>query len=115
MSYEDHRHQKTEFKGFFAENFVQNELIARGLDPTYSREQNQAQIEFVIRNSRGDIVPVEVKSGKRTQAKSPSSYIRRYSPRLAIKLIAARGGRDEKLRPVPLYYASKLPEFADAD
>ncbi len=115
MSYEDHRHQKTEFKGFIAENFVQNELIARGLDPTYSWEQNQAQIEFVIRNSRGDVVPVEVKSGKRTQAKSLASYIHRYRPRLAIKLIAACGGQHETLRTAPLYYASKLLELVDAD
>ncbi len=32
MSYKDQRHQTTDFKGFIAENFVQNELIAQGLD-----------------------------------------------------------------------------------
>lgn len=112
MSYEDQIRQKTIFKGFIAENFVQNELIARGLDQTYSWEQNQAQIEFVIRNNRGEIVPVEVKSGKTTQAKSLKSYIDRYNPSLAIKLIGARGAKHEILNTVPLYYASKILEIS---
>ncbi len=108
MSYEDHRCQTTIFKGFIAENFVQNELIAKGLNHTYSWEQNQAEIEFVIRNSRGDVIPVEVKSGARTQAKSLTSYIKRYNPDLAVKLIAARGGTHGILKTVPLYYASTI-------
>ena len=108
MSYEDQRRQTANFKGFIAENFVQNELIAQGLDQTYSWEQNRAQIEFVIRNNQGNIVPVEVKSGKRTQAKSLTSYIDRYKPSTAIKLVGARGGKHGILNTVPLYYASKI-------
>ncbi len=108
MSYEDQIDQTTAFKGFIAENFVQNELIAQGLNQTYSWEQNKAQIEFVIRNKQGEIVPVEVKSGKRTQAKSLTSYINRYQPNLAIKLIGARGEKHDVLTTLPLYYASLI-------
>ena len=112
MSYEDQRSQTTDYKGFIAENFVQNELIAQGLDQTYSWERNQAQIEFVIRNNRGEIVPVEVKSGRRTQAKSLASYMNRYKPNLAIKLIGNRGSKHEVLNTVPLYYASTILELS---
>ena len=112
MPYEDQKSQTTNFKGFIAENFVQNELIAQGLDQTYSWEQNQAQIEFVIRNNRGEIVPVEVKSGRRTQAKSLASYMNRYKPNLAIKLIGARGNKHGVLNTVPLYYASTVLELS---
>lgn len=110
MSYEDQKDQTTTFKGFIAENFVQNELIALGLNQTYSWEQNKAQIEFVIRNNQGEIVPVEVKSGKRTQAKSLTSYINRYKPNLAIKLIGARGEKHDVLTTLPLYCASLILE-----
>ena len=110
MSYEDQREQTTTFKGFIAENFVQNELIAQGLNQTYSWEQNMAQIEFIIRNNQGEIVPVEVKSGKRTKAKSLTSYIDRYKPNLAIKLIEARGEKHDVLTTLPLYYASAILE-----
>ena len=112
MPYEDQRSQTTNFKGFIAENFVQNELIAQGLDQTYSWEQNQAQIEFVIRNNRGEIVPVEVKSGRRTQAKSLASYMNRYKPNLAIKLIGNRGSKHDALNTIPLYYASTILELS---
>lgn len=112
ISYEDQKRQTIDFKGFIAENFVQNELIAQGLDQTYSWEQNQAQIEFVITNNRGEIVPVEVKSGRRTQAKSLASYMNRYKPNLAIKLIGNRGGKHEVLNTVPLYYASTILELS---
>lgn len=111
MSYQDQKDQTTSYKGFVAENFVQNELIAQGLDHTYSWEENQAQIEFVIRTSEGEIVPVEVKSGTRTQAKSLASYINRYEPNIAIKLIGARGGKHGNLQTLPLYYASTIPEM----
>ena len=108
MSYEHHRRQTVIFKSFIAENFVQNELVAQGLNPTFSWEQNQAQIEFVIRNNRGNIVPVEVKSDKRTQTKSLASYIDRYNPKNAIKLVGGRGAKRGTLNIVPLYYASKI-------
>jgi len=110
MSYEDQRNQTTTFKGFIAENFVQNELIAQGLNQTYSWEQAKAQIEFIIRNNQGDIVPVEVKSGKRTKAKSLTAYINRYNPKFAIKLIGARGEKHDVLTTLPLYYASAIFE-----
>ncbi len=108
MSYQDHKGEAISYKGFIAENFVQNELIARGLDRTYSWGQNQAQIEFVIKSHRGEIVPVEVKSGTRTKAKSLTSYIKRYNPSIAIKLIGARGGQHGILNTMPLYYASQV-------
>ena len=115
ISYEDQRCQKASFKGFIAENFVQNELIAQGLEQTYSWVQNQAEIEFLIRNDDGEVVPVEVKSGKRTQAKSLASYMKRYNPSLAIKLIGNRGDRHGVLKTMPLYYASRMLGLSSDD
>ena len=114
MSYEDHKRESTTFKGFIAENFVQNELIAQGFEQTFSWEQNSAQIEFVVRNNQGKIIPVEVKSGKRTHAKSLASYIDRYKPDLAIKLTGARGGGHGILQTLPIYYASSIPELIES-
>ena len=112
MSYADQKHQNLSFKGFIAENFVQNELIAKGLSQTYSWEQNQAHIEFVIVTKNGEIVPVEVKSGNRTQAKSLTSYIQRYNPKLAVKLVGARGGKHGVLNTLPLYHAPRILELS---
>jgi len=80
-SYKEIKQQSHEYKGYVAENFVQQELTAIGVDPSYSWNDARAEIEFVLATDDGDIVPVEVKSGKRTQSKSLVSYIEKCAPR----------------------------------
>ncbi len=110
ISYQEHRQQNFEYKGYLAENFVQNELRASGYYPTYSWEFRQAEIEFLYKTPTGEIIPVEVKSGKRTQAKSLRSYKERYNPKRTMKLIGSVGsGTSERTDMVwPLYYACRL-------
>ena len=110
ISYQEHRQQNFEYKGYLAENFVQNELRAAGYYPTYSWEFRQAEIEFLFKTPSGEVVPVEVKSSRRTQAKSLRSYKERYSPKRTVKLVGSVGGSEaEKTDMVwPLYYAARL-------
>jgi len=61
-----------------------------------------------------EIIPVEVKSGGRTKAKSLKSYIERYSPERTVKLVGKVGGSDRKNLVLPLYYAGKLNEILDS-
>lgn len=65
----------SECKGFIAENFVQQELVAHGIFPTYSWGNSRAEIEFILPDEMGNIIPIDVKSSKRTKAKSLQSYI----------------------------------------
>lgn len=109
LSYKEHREQGFNYKGYIAENFVQNELIAMYGSPTYSWEYARSEIEFLFKDENGNIFPVEVKSGKRTRAKSLGVYIQRYQPEKTIKLIGSQGSLDNpKTLVLPLYYASKL-------
>lgn len=109
LSYKEHRDQGFSYKGYIAENFVQNELIAQGAGPTYSWEYARAEVEFLYKCDDGSIVPVEVKSGKRTRAKSLKVYVDRYSPKTTVKLIGSTGSmEDGSALVLPLYYASKL-------
>ncbi|WP_252178464.1 ATP-binding protein [Endozoicomonas sp. 4G] len=110
ISYQEHRQQSYEHKGYLAENFVQNELRASGCYPTYSWDFRQAQIEFLFKTDDGEILPVEVKSGKRTRAKSLKSYVERYQPARTVKLIGSVGGVEQERQNIiwPLYYAGRL-------
>lgn len=74
-SYKEIKQQSYEYKGYVAENFVQQELTAINIDPSYSWNDARAEIEFILATDEGDIIPIEVKSGKRTRAKSLTSYI----------------------------------------
>ena len=87
MSYAEQRAQSTYYKGFIAENFVQNELRASGIYPAYAWQQARSEIEFLVKSREGEVVPVEVKSGQRTRAKSLNAYVERFAPTNTLKLI----------------------------
>lgn len=109
LSYKEHREQGFNYKGYIAENFVQNELVAKYGGYTYSWEYARSEIEFLFKGGNGDIYPVEVKSGKRTRAKSLGVYVSRYQPQKTIKLIGSVGSLDDpKALVLPLYYVSRL-------
>lgn len=116
-SYQQIREQAYEYKGFIAENFVQQELAALGLEPTHAWFDARAEIEFLMTNDAGQIVPVEVKSGKRTRSKSLASYTQKCQPAKTVKLSATAGNMRDSMstsdRPanmvLPLYDAAFLP------
>ena len=74
LSYKEHRDQGFNYKGYLAENFVQNELIAQRGAPSFSWEYARSEIEFLFKDLSGEVIPIEVKSGKRTRAKSLQVY-----------------------------------------
>ena len=114
LSYKEHRDQGFNYKGYIAENFVQNELIAKYGSPTYSWEYARSEIEFLFKHESGSIFPIEVKSGKRTRAKSLDVYVQRYQPEKTIKLIGSQGSIENSSALVlPLYYVSKIEQFID--
>ncbi|WP_234996204.1 ATP-binding protein [Pseudobacteriovorax antillogorgiicola] len=108
IGYQEQIAQKFIEKGFVAENFVQNELVRIFGNHTYFWSQGQSEIEFLLKVDDGSIVPVEVKSGKRTRAKSLMVYRDKYQPKKTIKLVGAAGGSSESELVWPLYYASYL-------
>ena len=113
LSYKEHREQGFSYKGYIAENFVQNEWVAQQGGPTYSWEYARSEIEFLFKSSTDALIPVEVKSGKRTRAKSLSVYVDRYSPQKTIKLVGSTGFADNpKALVLPLYFASKITQLA---
>lgn len=97
-----------QFKGFLAENAVLNELNCGGTGRVYTWREGTAEIEFLI-SHQGSTVPVEVKAGVNTKAKSMRVFRQKYSPKLAV-LLTAQGAnqQDDGLLHGPLYLASCL-------
>ena len=93
-------------KGYVAENFVAQELMTAGNRNIYSWTERNSEIEFMIIEN-DYIIPLEVKSGMRTQAKSLQQYIRKYSPPRAI-ILSKRNFTEKKdscIQYMPLYTA----------
>ena len=51
----------------------------------------------------GDIIPVEVKSGRRTNSKSLNEYIKKYRPNYSIRISSKNFGFENNIKSVPLY------------
>jgi uncharacterized protein len=95
-----------QFKGFLAENAVLNELVCGGVDPIYTWREGAAEVEFLV-SHQGAPVPIEVKAGINTKAKSMRVFRQKYSPERAV-LLTAQGAnqQDDGLLHAPLYLAS---------
>ena len=109
VSYLEIKQQSYDYKGYIAENFVQQELAALGIDPTFSWSDARAEIEFILADSSGNVIPLEVKSGKRTKARSLQSYIEKCNPIKTIKLTGTQGSSplEQQHLVYPLYYTAQ--------
>ena len=110
LNYQEIKQQSLEYKGYIAENFVQQELAALGIDPSFSWTDARAEIEFIQTDMQGNIIPIEVKSGKRTRARSLESYIQKCAPIKAIKLTATQGSSalEKEHLVYPLYFTAQM-------
>lgn len=91
-----------EFKGGLAENYVNNQLLQSGFEIFYWTNKNQAEVDFVTRIGQ-DIIPIEVKSGDNTRAKSLSAYMQQFLPKYGIKISSKNFGMENNIKSIPLY------------
>jgi len=83
-----------------------------GFEPTHAWTNTRAEIEFLLTDNLGNIVPVEVKSGTRTRARSLASYVQRYNPVKTVKLSAMPSqthNTNATTLNLPLYDVAMLP------
>jgi len=91
-----------EVKGSMTENYVAQELAAKGSTLYYWESDGRAEVDFVLQ--LGDrTVPIEVKSADNTQSKSLKVYASRYGPEYSIRISAKNFGFENKIKSVPLY------------
>lgn len=97
------------YKGYFAENFIAQEFICAGMENLYSWKENTAEIEFLMEKN-GSILPVEVKSGWITQAKSLKVFDNKYHPEYKIIMSAnnLKMNNQNQTLYCPLYNAYQL-------
>lgn len=100
------------FKGFIAEVFVAQEMKALLNKELYSWQENQSEIEFLLRYMQ-NLIPIEVKSGNRTKAKSLSVYKKKYKPKLSVKLSLNNLRIEESHINAPIYMAGNLYDLFD--
>lgn len=91
------------FKGALAENYVCSALATSGYTPFYWESQGRAEVDFVIQDPNGNIIPIEVKSADHVKAKSLAQFVGRYKTPYSIRISAKNFGFENAIKSVPLY------------
>lgn len=89
------------FKGVLTENYIACELYPKYKE-LYYYNFDRYEIDFLIKID-GDIIPIEVKSGRRTNSKSLNEYMRKYSPKYSIRISSKNFGFENNIKSIPLY------------
>jgi predicted AAA+ superfamily ATPase len=98
------------YKGYYAENFIAQEFLASGEENFFCWQENTSEVEFLREFNGNMIIPIEVKSGWVTQAKSLKIYAKKYNPQFRA-IFSANNITIDKLNKVyhlPLYLAAKI-------
>jgi len=100
------------YKGYFAENFAAQEFTAAEWNELYSWKEITSEVEFLKEIDNG-IIPIEIKSGWVTQAKSLKVFADKYAPPYRVIMSAGEMAIDpaRKIYRLPLYLASSLEFF----
>lgn len=100
------------YKGFYAENFVAQEFaFAMGrVDKLFAWKKGKSEVEF-IREIKGERIPIEVKSGSNTKAKSIQIFMEKYKSPYRVILSGNNFGIDQEkhVHRYPIYTASLFP------
>ena len=89
------------YKGVLTENYIACELYPKYKE-LYYYAFARYEIDFLIKID-GEIIPVEVKSGRRTNSKSLGEYIKKYNPKYSIRISSKNFGFENNIKSVPLY------------
>ena len=94
---------KNTLSGIFFENFIANELTARGIDLFYWCGKRNSEIEFIV-ESDNKLYPIDVKKNKGS-LNSLENFANHNAYAAAIKVSANNFGysKDKKLLTVPFY------------
>jgi predicted AAA+ superfamily ATPase len=99
-----------EFKGALTEQFVfQQLLLKENISINYYPFDNgRYEIDFIIDNEDGDLIPIEVKAGKNLSAPSFKIYCERHNPKTAIKTSLTNYKPENWMLNLPLYAINTL-------
>jgi predicted AAA+ superfamily ATPase len=97
--------KSSRFRSAMTENYVMQQLVAKGVEPFYWGIASKSEVDFIIRDTNGAVVPLEVKQGKNVSSRSLEAYRKAYSPSYVVRVSGRNFGFENNVRSVPLYAA----------
>ena len=93
------------------ENEVANSLVRLGYNLYYYQSDGKAEINFVIQDRNGKIMPIEVVNMKLTKAKAMSMFLSKFNLSECIRLTEDNFSKKKGIRFIPVYAACYLKEL----
>ena len=93
--------EKNLYKGAITENYVAQQLKAKGYDLFYWKN-NTHEVDFVLQKGEA-VIPIEVKASTNTRSRSLIEYRRQYQPSQCIRISRKNFGCADGIKSVPLY------------
>ena len=90
------------FLGVMSENYVAQALTCNGFPLKYWRNENTAELDFVVQ-IEGKVIPMEVKKGLRTKSVSMTMFVKKYKSPYSIRISGKNFGFDNQIKAIPLY------------
>lgn len=94
------------FRGSITENYVMQQFVANDVQPNYWGVPSKQEVDFVARTLKGDVIPIEVKSGNRVRSNSLEGYRKKYQPSYVVRFSAKNFGEENQIKSMPLYAAT---------
>ena len=95
--------------GGLTENYVVQQMAARGIEPRYWTSGNTAEVDLVIEDGSAKAIPVDNKSTENVRSKSIGVYREKYGPDRVVRS-SARNFGDGDVESVPLYAVGCLAD-----
>lgn len=90
------------FLGVMSENFVAQALTCNGFPLYYWKNENTAELDFVLQ-IKGQVIPLEVKKGLRTKSVSMAMFVKKYNSPYSIRVSGKNFGYENQIKSLPLY------------
>lgn len=101
-----------EYKGALTENYCLNHLKIIYNQFIFYHTFDSYEIDYVIQ-TKNEIIPIEVKAGRKINNTSLNQYNKKYNPKLRIRFSMQNLSLDGNLLNVPLFMIEYLPELIE--
>lgn len=95
--------QPNMYKGAVIENYVVQQLFAQDIKLYYYKPSEKMEIDLIFEDKDGNIIPAEIKSGRRKRSTSLNNYMDKYNAEYAIRFSELNFGYTNNIFSVPLY------------
>ena len=85
------------------ENHIAKTLVEAGYSLYYYQSEGKAEVNFVIQNRMGQIIPIEIATKSMSKAKSLSVFIKKFITQQAYRITENNFSTKKEVRYIPVY------------